>query len=49
MRVVSGAPAVEKSWDEKRRIFLDNAHKELAATWTNHSMPWVNLHVSGYR
>ena len=36
----------EKVWDEKGRSFLENTLKQLASTWANHSMPWVNLHVS---
>ena len=48
LRAVPGAITSEKSWDENRRNFLDQTHRELKATWNNHSMAWVNLHVSGY-
>ena len=48
LRAVPGANTSEKSWDENRRNFLDQTHRELKATWNNHSMAWVNLHVSGY-
>ena len=48
LRAVPGANTSEKSWDENRRNFLDQTHRELKATLNNHSMAWVNLHVSGY-
>ena len=48
LRAVPGANTSEKSWDENRRNFPDQTHRELKATWNNHSMAWVNLHVSGY-
>ena len=48
LRAVPGANTSEKSWDDNRRNFLDQTHRELKATWNNHSMAWANLHVSGY-